>query len=110
MGSKNKEISEDQAESFILEYDTNQSESLFMIEFQRMITALLGQEFVDRTNRKHLSTIQTDGFTNQEVRFLKFLEETFAKDKLPFSKLWIKLLRYSPDGSLDVSSLGDALE
>merc|ERR1711988_900272 len=63
-----------------------------------------------RINRKHLSVIKTDGYTNQEVRFMKFLEETFTKDKLPFSKLWIKLLRYSPDGMLDVKSFQDALQ
>lgn len=107
--SKDIEISEEEGEAMISEYDTNQSESLFMIEFQRMVVALLGQQFVDRINRKHLSVIKTDGYTNQEMRLMKCLEETFTKDKLPFSKLWIKLLRYSPDGMLDTKSFQSAL-
>jgi len=107
--SNNIDAHEDETEQLIEKYDTNTSESLFLIEFQRLATAVLGAEYVEKLNTKHLSRIKTKGYTNQQVRFMKFLRDRFQQEKLPFSKLWLKLLRHSPNEKLDVKSFSTAL-
>lgn len=107
--ANNIDAGEDESEQLIEKYDTNSSDSLFLIEFQRLATAVLGAEYVEKLNTKHLSRIKTANYTNQQVRFMKFLRDRFQQEKLPFSKLWLKLLRHSPNERLDVKSFSAAL-
>jgi hypothetical protein len=105
----NADITPQEINSLISEYDREESDSLSLLEFQKIVVNLVGIEWIEKLNCRHLSNISTD-YTDTQKQIMKSVLTAFENRKLPLSRQFQLFVKHSPNDRVTPLAFGECLQ
>lgn len=106
--SINSGMSLNEVNAFLGDYDRNENDALTLLEFQKIVVNLVGVEYIERLNCKHLSNINTD-YTDTQKSIMKTILQAFENKKLPLSRQFQLFVKHSPNDRVNADSMHSCL-